>query len=71
MKEKKLNDLSFIHKKIAEGKKFVVTMNGADFAGFDTMKEAESYIKMQKEKKRGGNQPAAAATKDWNVRFVE
>ena len=50
------------------GKKFVVTMDGSPFAGFDTHEDATRYIAMQMSKVKGGTKlPAAAATRKWTI----
>ena len=67
MKEKTIKDLSFINKPIGGDSPFVVTLSGANFAGFNTMKDARAYIQMQKDSKRTGGGVTAASQKDWSV----
>ena len=57
---------------IGRNAKYLVKMNGSPFAGFDTMEEAEKYVKMMKDCKKGGkkgdNAPkAACADLNWSI----
>ena len=65
---KTLNSLSFYNKPVGGASPFLVTMNGEPFAGFDTMKEAQKYIEMQRSKMKGANANALAADKSWDIR---
>lgn len=57
-----------INPPIGANKKFLVHCNGNPFAGFDTAKQAEQYVEMQKTKlKPGKKDPAYAATCTWTI----
>lgn len=55
---------------VGANKRYIVTCGGDNFAGFDTLSKANTYIAMQKMKKKGGNTgaPAAAAGLTWDVK---
>ena len=55
---------------IGANKKFLVTMDGSPFAGFDERKDAEGYINMMKTCKKGGSGQvlAACANHNWEIK---
>lgn len=64
MAKKKYN---FMSTPIGAGKRYIVTMDGSPFAGFDKKSQAKIYIAMQKAKVTGSRAPAFAAGKNWDI----
>lgn len=68
----KMSDIKF--PEVGRGAKFLVKRDGETVAGFDTLKEAESYVNMKKNTMRGGKEvssreedKASCATKKWTI----
>ena len=63
---------SFLDTPIGNNKRFLVTCDGKDFAGFDSMDQAKGYVAMHKSKTKGAKgkgkgDPAYAANREWNI----
>jgi hypothetical protein len=66
---KEKNNMGILDTPIGANKRFLVTMDGNPFAGFDTLDQAQGYIAMQKTKtKAGGREKAFAAERNWAVK---
>jgi hypothetical protein len=53
---------------IGGGRRFAVNMDGKLFAAFNTLKQAQSYVVMQKSKVKGNSRDKAyAADREWSI----
>lgn len=60
---------SFMNVPVGANKRYIVMGSGEPFAGFDKLSQANAYVTMQKNKKKGGTAaPANSANKTWEVK---